>query len=142
MTSEQTSVWCRLLAVTAVSFLFACESVSVGPSLSQVTFSPAIDTPGGWRLAQKATITDPTVCCCHVTGNVTNHNSVPLHVTITFAAMDTHSLQLGRTVQFVPDLQPGATQSVEVSGFLLSCASIDHVNYQLNVSSVGSTPPL
>lgn len=142
MSSGNGRFWLPLFAIALAPFFVACDSVPIGPSLSNVTFTPAIDSPSGWELAQKATIADPTVCCCHVTGNVTNRNTVPLHVTITFAAMNHGGQQLGRIVYFAQDLQAGATRSIEASGFLIPCASIDHVNYELNVSSVGGTPPL
>jgi hypothetical protein len=47
---------------------------------------------------------------------------------------------IGQIVFFEKDLQAGASDAIEAPGFLLPCATIDHVNYQLDVSSVG--PPL
>lgn len=143
--------------VIAASWLLgSCETVPAGPSLSNVTFAPAIESPAGWRSSQLPTIKDlrgapdPTVCCCHVTGTITNGNSVPIHVLIRFAAIDVLSQQIGQIVFFERDLQPGVSQRIDgppdpnhvdgAPGFLLPCRSIDHVNYQLDVSSAG--PPL
>jgi hypothetical protein len=53
--------------------------------------------------------------------------------------------ELSRIVNFAQDLQPGATYRIPddgpgAAGFLLPCVEIDHVNFQLNVSSLA--PPL
>lgn len=147
-----------VLAAVAVSLpLMSCESVPVGPSLVNVTFSglngSAIQTNAGWRVAQLptvflsagTTVRDPTVCCCHIRGTVSNGNSVPVHVILQFAAMTPNQTELARIVNFAQDLQPGATyrfpdDGAGAAGFLLPCAQIDHVNYQLNVTSLAPPP--
>jgi hypothetical protein len=127
-------------------FIASCETVPAGPSLSNVTFTPAVETVAGWKASQLPTVRDlrgvldPTVCCCHVRGTIRNGNSVPTHVVIRFAAMDAKNTQIGQIVYFEKDLQSGTSDTIEAPGFLMPCASIDHVNYQLDVSSVG--PPL
>lgn len=146
------------IAVCALSVLVVssgCETVPVGPSLANVTFAglngAQIQTNAGWRQSQlptvflSNTVRDPTVCCCHIRGSVTNGNSVPVHVVMQFGAMSANETELVRIVNFAPDLQPGATYQLPLdgpgaAGFLLPCSSIDHVNYQLNVSSLA--PPL
>ena len=137
--------------------MVSCETVPVGPSLTNVTFTgfngAAIQTNSGWRVAQlptvflfgNSTVRDPTVCCCHIRGSVRNGNTVPVHVIVQFAAMTPQDTEIARIVNFAQDLQPGATYRIPddgpgAAGFLLPCASIDHVNYQLNVSSLA--PPL
>jgi hypothetical protein len=133
--------------------LVSCETVPAGPSLSNVTFTPSIQTATGWKASQKPTVLDvnmkaldPTVCCCHVTGTITNGNSVPVHVILTFAAMTAQNTGVGavpgatappQIVYFEKDLPAGASDTIEAPGFLFPCAAIDHVDYQLNVSSVG-----
>jgi hypothetical protein len=149
---------CAGLALAALSMvLTSCETVALGPSLANVTFSglngSQIQTNAGWRVSQlptvfltsNSTVRDPTVCCCHVRGTVNNGNSVPVHVVVQFAAMTPDNKEIARIVDFAQDLQPGATFRIPddgpgAAGFLLSCASIDHVNFQLNVSSLA--PPL
>jgi hypothetical protein len=136
----------------------ACESVPTGPSLSNLKFSglngSAIETREGWLASQlptvfarnSTTVRDPGVCCCHIRGTLTNGNSVPVHVIMQFAAMTAPpERELSRIVNFAQDLQPGATYRIPddgpgAAGFLLPCVEIDHVNYQLNVSSLA--PPL
>jgi hypothetical protein len=117
-----------LLMASALGALAACETVPTGPSLTGVSFT---------ALARKATIGDPNVCCCHATGNVTNNNSVPVHVTIAIAAIDRQNLELGRVPAFIRDLQPGSTRSVEAAGFVFPCATIDRLDYELTVNSLG-----
>ncbi|MGE5244844.1 MAG: FxLYD domain-containing protein [Betaproteobacteria bacterium] len=137
--------WPALLVAVAASSLIACSGVPLGPSLKNISFTPGIDTPSGWQTSQKPTVKglsgqlDPTVCCCHVTGTIANDNSVPTHVLITFAAMDAAGQQIGSIVYYAGDLQPGEHRFIEASGFLIPCASINHVNYQLRVTSAGST---
>jgi hypothetical protein len=120
-------LWLVLLVTSALGAL-ACETVPTGPSLTGVSFT---------ALAKKATIGDPSVCCCHATGTITNNNSVPVHVTITIAAIDKQNLQLGRVPAFIRDLQPGSTRAVEASGFVFPCSTIDRLDYELNVNSLG-----
>lgn len=146
------------LALCALCMLVpsvACESVPLGPSLTNVAFiginNSQIQTNAGWRVAQLPTVVlaggvrDPSVCCCHIRGFVSNANTVPVHVVVQFAAMTPNDTELARIVNFVQDLQPGATYRIPddgpgAAGFLLPCATIDHVNFQLNVSSLA--PPL
>lgn len=135
-----------VLWVIAASWLVgSCETVPAGPSLSNVTLAPAVDSVAGWRASQlptvfvrgSTTVLDPTVCCCHVRATIRNGNSVPTHVLIRFSAMNAQNTSIGQIVFFEKDLQAGASHAIEAPGFLLPCASIDHVNYQLDVSSVG-----
>jgi len=146
------------LIIGAALWLTAFESVPIGPSLSNVRFSglngSAIQTRDGWLVSQlptvfarnSTTVRDPGVCCCHIRGSLTNGNSVPVHVIVQFAAMTgPPEKELSRIVNFAQDLQPGATYRIPddgpgAAGFLLPCVEIDHVNFQLNVSSLA--PPL
>jgi hypothetical protein len=44
---------------------------------------------------------DPSVCCCHIRGTVTNGNTVPVHVIMQFSAMPPdNSRELARIVNF------------------------------------------
>jgi hypothetical protein len=142
-------LWVLLACVT---ILGSCETVPAGPTLANVSFTPAVDTPSGWLVSQLPTVRnragtalDPTVCCCHVRGTITNRNSVPVHVRLRFAAMTAENTGVGagpgetgpQILFFQPDLQPGESKQIEAPGFILPCASIHHVNYQMDVSSVG-----
>jgi hypothetical protein len=116
--------------------------VPTGPSLAAVTFTPAIETAAGWRVRQKPTVIglngapDPNVCCCHVTGTVSNGNTVPTHVVISFAAMNAGNTEIGRVAYFARDLQPGTSAPVDAPGFVFPCAEIAHVRYELKVTAV------
>jgi len=146
------------LALAAIALtIVSCETVPTGPSLANVTLSgpngAAIQTRAGWLASQlptvlaagSATARDPTVCCCHIRAVVTNGNSVPVHVVMQFAAMDASKTELARIVNFAEDLLPGASYQIPddgpgAAGFLLPCAAIDHVDYQLDVKALN--PPL
>jgi hypothetical protein len=142
------------LSVLSLSAV-ACDSVPVGPSLTNVTFSglngAQIQTNPGWRTSQlptvflSGTVRDPSVCCCHIRGSVSNGNSVPVHVIIQFAAMTPNQTELARIVNFAQDLAAGGTYRLPddgagAAGFLLPCDQIDHVNFQLNVTSLAPAP--
>jgi hypothetical protein len=145
-----------IVCVSAWALLHvACDSVPVGPSLTNVTFSglngASIQTNAGWRASQLPTVVlsnltrDPSVCCCHIRGTVTNTNTVPVHVIVQFAAMDPNQVELARIVNFAQDLQAGASYRLPddgpgAAGFLLPCTQIDHVNFQLNVTSLAPPP--
>jgi hypothetical protein len=152
------------------ALVLSCSTVPNGPSLTNVTFSPAINETTVWKAQQRPTVIgldgkpDPTVCCCHITGTITNRNSVPVYALVQFAAVAPNGDQLSRSLFYAPDLRPGQTTTIEAppasadcllnagsqangepilnkcAGFLLPCASIDHVNYQINVSSAGAPP--
>jgi hypothetical protein len=149
----------RRLALVCVGalalFHAACDSVPVGPSLTNVTFSglngASIQTNAGWRASQLPTVVlsnaqrDASVCCCHIRGTVTNTNTVPVHVIVQFAAMNAGQTELARIVNFAQDLQAGAAYRLPddgpgAAGFLLPCDQIDHVNFQLNVTSLAPSP--
>jgi hypothetical protein len=146
-----------IVCVSALALVsVTCDSVPVGPSLTNVTFSglngASIQTNAGWRASQFPTVVlnnltrDPSVCCCHIRGSVTNGNSVPVHVIMQFSAMPPdNSRELARIVNFAQDLQPGASYRLPddgagAAGFLLPCNPIDHVNFQLNVTSLAPPP--
>ncbi len=128
----------RPLAVAFLPVLAGCGSVPTGPSLSAVKLT---DLKRVGTVNRTATSDgDFTVCCCHAKGTLSNGNSVPVHVTITIAAMSDQAQQLGRTVDFAQDLQPGTSVGIEAVGFLMPCATINGnppFQYQLDVSSLG-----
>ena len=144
------------IALSAVALLLvSCDSVPVGPSLTNVTFSglngAQIQTNPGWRASQFPTVVlsnlvrDPSVCCCHIRGTVSNGNTVPIHVIMQFAAMTPNQTELARIVNFAQDVPAGGAlrlpdDGAGAAGFLLPCDQIDHVNFQLNVSSLAPPP--
>ncbi len=156
--SHRNSIRKVLVAIGISGFALAgaaCDRVPAGPSLTSVAFSglngAQIQTNSGWRTSQLPTVVlsnlvrDPTVCCCHIRGTVNNGNTVPVHVIIQFAAMDAGQKELARIVNFAEDLAAGGTYRIPddgpgAAGFLLPCDQIDHVNFQLNVTSLAPAP--
>jgi len=124
------------LALLVVAFTTAaCEGTPEGPSLADVPLTNVGLRP---TLAN-----DPTACCCHVTGVLTNSNTVPVHVTVKFAAFRsaTSPDPFASTVYFVEDLQAGATHVVDSPGFLIPCNAIDLALLRKEVSVRGVAFP-
>ncbi len=133
----------RLLAVLLLPLVVAaCGAVPTGPSLSAVKLTNLRKVATVNRTA--TSIGDTSVCCCHAAADLTNGNSVPVHVTLTFVAMGKGGPLGGvtplTTVAFEQDMQPNTTVPIEAKGFLVPCDQIDGnppFTYQLDVSSLG-----
>jgi hypothetical protein len=109
-----------------------CSDAPVGPSLSAVTVSD---------IALRSTTGNASLCCCRVTGTSVNRNSVPVHVTITFAAQDgAQEEPLSRVLYFIKDLQPNARHAIDAPGFLFPCAIIKDVRTEIDVTGIADPP--
>lgn len=115
--------------------LSGCEGTPEGPSLADVPLTNVGLRP---TLAN-----DPTACCCHVTGVLSNNNTVPVHVTVRFAAFQTATSPnpFATTVYFVEDLQAGARHNVDAAGFLVPCTAINLATLRKEVSVRGVAFP-
>ena len=121
-----------LLFVVAATL--ACENLSPGPSLTNITLSAF----------GKETTTDthdPTLCCCRATGTVTNKNSVAVYVSMTLTALDLKGSAIQKVIYFVPDIAPGQSAPIDVPGFFVPCVSIGGFVPELTVQGV-TQPPL
>ncbi|MPZ19035.1 MAG: hypothetical protein GEV06_14140 [Luteitalea sp.] len=109
-----------------------CADSPVGPSLSAVTVSDV-------RL--RPTTENATLCCCRVLATSANRNSVPVHVTVKFAAHDDQREQpLSRILYFIKDFQPDTERAIEASGFFLPCAAIRDVRMEIDVTGIADPP--
>lgn len=115
-----------------------CEDAPVGPSLSSVTLS---------NLSLRSTTENPGLCCCHVVGTARNGNSVPVHVTIKFAAFnrpEPGADPLSTILYFIKDLQPGATHAIDAPGFVFPCTTlpsgIGNVRTEIEVKGITFPP--
>jgi hypothetical protein len=134
-TRAATKAGVRLLLVVATACLLsACEGTPDGPSLADVPLT---------NIGLRPTLGDATACCCHVTGTVTNSNSVPVHVTIKFAAFQNATAPdpFASVVYFIEDLQPGARHNVDAAGFLVPCSAINLQFLRKELSVRGVTFP-
>jgi len=116
--------------------LTACEDSPLGPSLSAVPVS---------NLGLRSTTGNPGLCCCHVTGIARNNNTVPVHVTIKFAAFPTNDPEpLSTILYFIKDLQPGATHQIDAPGFVFPCSTfpsgIQNVRTEVEVKGITFPP--
>jgi hypothetical protein len=137
--------WSRLIGASAfvcVSALgiAACEDSPVGPSLGAVPV-----TNLGLRPSQG----NAGLCCCHVTGQARNDNSVAVHVTVKFSAFNAPpgpnapAEPLSTILYFIKDLQPGQTHQIEAPGFIFPCNQIPEGirNVRTEVEVKGITYP-
>jgi hypothetical protein len=122
--------------------LTACEDAPIGPSLGAVPV-----TNLGLRPSQG---NNPGVCCCVVTGQARNDNSVAVHVTIKFAAFNVPRPPngpdpdpLSTILYFIRDLQPGQTHQIDAHGFIFPCSTLPAgvTNVQTEVEVKGITYP-
>lgn len=118
----------------SVLIMAACEGLPTGPSLSAIAVT---------NVRTQSTIGDASLCCCHVLATARNNNSVPVHATFKFAALDRPLAQGGqeisRTVFFIDNFAPSTTQNIDASGFLFPCNQVGEIRYELSVR--GLTEP-
>lgn len=118
---ERTDRMAGLLAtvVLLACVSIGCEGTPAGPSLA--------DTPLTNIALRPTLANDATACCCHVTGVLSNNNTVPVHVTIKFAAFQTATSPdpFASVLYFVEELRAGARHNVDASGFLVPCNAIN-----------------
>lgn len=110
------------------ALVIGCQNGVSGPSLTATTAS----------LSLVPTMTEGTeleanrnICCCHVTGTVTNGSSVPVNIELRFPAK---SKQTGEQVGMGLDLQKsmaaGGTRSFVAVGIYAACNSLDLAQIQ------------
>ena len=111
-----------------------CEGTPIGPSLASTPLT---------NLDLKPTFGDPNACCCHVTGIVTNNNSVAVHVSIKFSAFQSATAPdpFASILYFIEDLQPRASHNVDAAGFLIPCSTINKQLLRTELSVRGVTFP-
>lgn len=110
----------------------ACRGLPAGPSLSNVTVS---------SLSLESTIGNPGLCCCRVVGSVSNANTVPVHATLKFDALDERGESLARIQFFVADLEPQVTRPIDAHGFIFPCDAIKQLTTEVDVKGI-TFPPL
>ncbi len=91
------------------------------------------------------TTADPNLCCCRVTGTVTNGNEVAVHVTIKWAAFESREAvePFARILHFIDNLQPSEVRAfatpnngLGASGFLVPCPSIAVLRREVDVNGL------
>jgi hypothetical protein len=106
------------LAFAAAAFTLACQNGVVGPSLSATVKSLALQpTVAGLDGGEN-------VCCCHITGQVTNTSTVGEHIVVAFPAKDAAGQPLGSASAIVRDVPAGATRPFQAVGIAARCSSL------------------
>jgi len=125
----------RLLCVLALVVMpAACQDTPTGPSLANVVVS---------GLAWQPTMTidgADQVCCCHLTGQTTNKNTVPIHATLTVRTYKQQQ-ELPAVLYIMKDIPAGGVRTFDVAGFLVPCKEITGWNYEVEVKGL-TYPPL
>src|SRR5260221_5533735 len=123
-----------LMLLALAASMAACDNLTPGPSLSNVTLSAFGKEP---TTDQR----DPSLCCCRATGTATNRNAVPVYISITFSDFDAKGTALQKALFFLPDVAPGQTAAIDAPGFLAPCNAIDHFTAEVKVRGL-TDPPL
>lgn len=111
-----------ILTILVFVLTFSCHPFETGP-----------DLPVDVRvLSLRPTTGDAARCCCQVVGTATNLGTVPVHITVKFAAFEgpTQSEPFASILYFVRDLNPNETQTIDASGFLVSCSTIGRLEIE------------
>ena len=130
---RSSSVMVQLVCLAAAALLVSCSGAPEGPSVSNITLR---------NIALAPTTGNAALCCCHVVATAENRNSVPVHLTVKFSALDgTHSDAIATIQHFVGDLEPGAQRQIDAAGFVFPCSIIKSVKTEVDVSGI-AFPPL
>jgi hypothetical protein len=110
-----------------------CTHPPLGPSLSSVTLD---------NVSLQPTQGNASLCCCRVVGGATNKNTVPVHVTIKFAAFANPADKdaLGTILYFIKDLQPNQRATIDASGFLFACTKATNLKTEIDVNGLVFPP--
>lgn len=133
MTSLGRSIRLGLVLVVWMP-LAACQGTPTGPSLSNMLISSL-----NWQPTMTVSAAD-TVCCCHLSGQATNRNAVPVHATLTVRTYKNQT-ELPAIVYIMKDIPAGGVRPFEIAGFVVPCAEITGWNYELEVKGI-AYPPL
>ncbi len=114
-------------------WLAACGGTPTGPSISNVVLR---------NIALQPTTGNPNLCCCHVSGTAENGNTVPVHVTIKFSALDgVRDEPIATVLAFVSDLEPRTSRAIDAAGLIVPCSAIKELTTEVDVSGI-AFPPL
>jgi hypothetical protein len=127
----------RLLAATLFALVgiltIACQNSVNGPSLSatvqNLQLTPTVAGVDGGA----------NVCCCLVTGQVTNTSQVGIHVQLTFPAKNAQGTAVGTAVDFERDIAAGAPRAFTAAGIQAACKDVNltQVNADKTVRVLG-----
>jgi hypothetical protein len=112
----------RLPVALALALLgglaLACQDGVVGPSLSATVKNVALQpTVAGLEGGEN-------VCCCHITGQVTNTSTVGEHIVVAFTAKDGAGQSLGAASAIVRDVPSGGSRPFEAVGIAAKCSAL------------------
>jgi hypothetical protein len=113
-----------LATVAAVvgAFASACNHAA-GPSLSYRIENHL--------LVPTSDSTDVTnvnaVCCCRVTGRITNTSTIPVHLSIRYKAVTNAGADPGTAQDFLENVAAGETREFDAPGILEACANVRQI---------------
>ena len=116
------------MVATLATQTIGCSSPPLGPTLRDVIME---------KVTLQSTAGDASLCCCRAVTTVTNQNSVAVDVTLKFSAYSgSDPIPLGTVVHFIDRMPPQASERIEASGFLFSCARITDVKSEIDVKGL------
>jgi len=117
-----------LLALATGVASLSCRSHETGPALS-------ISVEGENLVPTQDVANAAAVCCCRVRGSVRNTSSIPVHVNIFFDARGA-SGSLGAALDWVRNIDPGATKPYEAVGIVAACADVTSLTAQHSITGI------
>lgn len=105
----------------------SCDHIT-GPALSAEVVSERL-VPSVADPATDATPpADPTVvCCCRITGAVRNTSSIPVSVSLRWAALDAEGGAVGSALAYVENIPVGGQKPFAAAGIFESCSRVSRL---------------
>jgi len=74
-----------------------------------------------------------TICCCRVQGVVRNTSSIPVHLDLSWAALDSSGGSLGTAMDVVANVDPGESRPFDAAGIFASCSRVVERKFYLRI---------
>ena len=116
------------LAALAIALAWTGCSHQLGPDLS-------IDVEGTTLVPSSDAAHASTLCCCRVEGTVTNTCSIPIGVSLKFHGQST-SGSAGTAIDWVDNLQPGATATFSAPGLVVACSAVTGITPDHKITGI------
>jgi len=74
-----------------------------------------------------------TICCCRVQGVVRNTSSIPVHIDLSWAALDASGGSLGTALDVVANVDPGEARPFDAPGIFAACSRVASRKFYLRL---------
>jgi hypothetical protein len=123
-----TRLACRALVVVGLLAAVGSSSCShtTGPSLTAEIVSEFLEPTSTIAGAD-------TICCCRVQGVVRNTSSIPVHLDLSWTALDDGGGSLGTAMDVVANVEPGESRPFDAAGIFASCSRVAERKFYLRI---------